>query len=98
MKTAISFALLLAAFGLPVVTVSTASSPGVRPEDVGLSSERLQRVSQMIQRRIAAGDLAGAVVVVARKGTRRVPQRARRDGSRDEAADDAGQRCSASRR
>ncbi len=68
MKTAISFALLLAAFGLPVVTVSTASSPGVRPEDVGLSSERLQRISQMIARRIAAGEIAGAVTVVARKG------------------------------
>src|SRR4051812_22419730 len=68
MKTAISFALLLAAFGLPVVTVSTASSPGVKPEDVGLSSERLQRISQMIARRIAAGEVAGAVTVVARKG------------------------------
>src|SRR3954471_11855356 len=68
MKTAISLAILLAAFGLPVVTVSTASSAGVRPEDVGLSSERLQRVSQMIARRIAAGEIAGAVTVVARKG------------------------------
>src|SRR3954452_5180169 len=68
MKTAISLAVLLAAFGLPVVTVSTASSAGVRPEDVGLSSERLQRISQMIARRIAAGEIAGAVTVVARKG------------------------------
>src|SRR3954452_7949512 len=68
MKTAISLAVLLAAFGLPVVTVSTASSAGVRPEDVGLSSERLQRISQMIARRIAAGEVAGAVTVVARKG------------------------------
>jgi len=68
MKTAISLAILLAAFGLPVVTVSTASSAGVRPEDVGLSSERLQRISQMIARRIAAGEIAGAVTVVARKG------------------------------
>jgi CubicO group peptidase (beta-lactamase class C family) len=68
MKTAISFALFLAALGLSVVTVSTASSPGVKPEDVGLSSERLQRISQMIARRIAAGEIAGAVTIVARKG------------------------------
>jgi CubicO group peptidase (beta-lactamase class C family) len=68
MKTAISFALLLAALGLSVVTVSTASSSGVKPEDVGLSSDRLQRISQMIARRIAAGEIAGAVTVVARKG------------------------------
>jgi len=68
MKTAISFALFLAALGLSVVAVSTASSPGVKPEDVGLSSERLQRISQMIARRIAAGEIAGAVTLVARKG------------------------------
>jgi CubicO group peptidase (beta-lactamase class C family) len=46
----------------------TASFPTAKPEEVGLSSERLQRVSQMIARRIAAGDLAGAVTIVARKG------------------------------
>jgi len=68
MKTAISFALFLTALGLSVATVSTASSPGVKPEDVGLSSERLQRISQMIARRIAAGEIAGAVTIVARKG------------------------------
>ena len=68
MKTAVSFALLLAALGLSVATVSTASSTGVKPEDVGLSSERLQRISQMIARRIAAGEIAGAVTIVARKG------------------------------
>ena len=50
------------------VMVIAASSPTTRPEDVGLSSERLQRITQMIQRRIAAGDIAGAVTVVARKG------------------------------
>jgi CubicO group peptidase (beta-lactamase class C family) len=68
MKTAASLALVLATFGLTVITVSTASSPGVRPEDVGLSSERLQRINQMIARHIAAGDIAGAVTAVARKG------------------------------
>src|SRR5688500_14791622 len=64
MKTAVLCVALLAALALPV---GTAPSVG-KPEDVGLSSERLQRVTQMIQRRIAAGDLAGAVVAIARKG------------------------------
>src|SRR5687768_4572305 len=65
MKTALQYSLLLTVLALPVVT---AFAPTGKPEEVGLSSERLQRVSQMIQRRIAAGDLAGAVTIVARKG------------------------------
>ena len=65
MKTALTSSLLFTILALSVVT---ASSPAVKPEDVGLSSERLQRISQMIQRHIAAGDLAGAVTIVARKG------------------------------
>ena len=63
MKTAISCALVVAALALV-----SAAAPTARPEDVGLSSERLQRIAQMIQRRIDAGDLAGAVAAVARKG------------------------------
>ena len=65
MKTAVLCALVLTALMLPV---ATASAPTTKPEEVGLSTQRLQRVSQMIQRRIAAGDLAGAVTIVARKG------------------------------
>ncbi len=48
--------------------VLAASSPVTKPEEVGLSSERLQRITQMIDRRIGAGDIAGAITVVARKG------------------------------
>jgi CubicO group peptidase (beta-lactamase class C family) len=44
------------------------ASPTAKPEEVGLSAERLQRITQMIERRIATGDLAGAVTIVARKG------------------------------
>jgi CubicO group peptidase (beta-lactamase class C family) len=65
MKAAAPFSCVLAALALSVVA---ASSPAVKPEDVGLSSERLQRISQMIGRRIAAGEIAGAVTIVARKG------------------------------
>jgi CubicO group peptidase (beta-lactamase class C family) len=56
-------------FTLLVLPLAAASSvPTAKPEDVGISSERLQRVSQMIQRRIAAGEMTGAVAIVARKG------------------------------
>jgi CubicO group peptidase (beta-lactamase class C family) len=64
MKTVVLAVVLLTVLALPVGTASLVG----KPEDVGLSSERLQRVTQMIQRRIAAGDLAGAVVAIARKG------------------------------
>jgi CubicO group peptidase (beta-lactamase class C family) len=66
MKIALLSVLLVALFTVPA---TTASAPTARPEDVGMSSERLQRVTQMIDRRIAAGELAGAVVIVARKGS-----------------------------
>jgi CubicO group peptidase (beta-lactamase class C family) len=73
MKTAALGALLLTILVLPV---STASSPTAKPEEVGMSSERLARVSEMIERRIAAGDIAGAVTIVARRGkvVHHVPQ------------------------
>jgi CubicO group peptidase (beta-lactamase class C family) len=67
MKTAIqSFLLFLLV--LVALPAGRESAPSGKAEDAGLSPERLQRISQMIQRRIAAGDLAGAVTVVARKG------------------------------
>jgi len=63
MKTALC-ALVLVALVLPV----TAAGPTGKPEEVGVSTERLQRITQMIKRRIDAGDLAGAVTLVARRG------------------------------
>jgi CubicO group peptidase (beta-lactamase class C family) len=55
--------LLLAAFSL-----TAASLPSTKPEDVGLSSERLRQIHAMVQRHIDAGDISGAVMFVARKG------------------------------
>ena len=39
-----------------------------RPEDSGVSTERLKRVGELVQRHIAAGDFSGAVTLVARNG------------------------------
>jgi CubicO group peptidase (beta-lactamase class C family) len=48
--------------------LAAASIQGAKPEEVGLSSERLQRIHQSIQRHIDAGDITGAVTLVARRG------------------------------
>ena len=44
------------------------SLPMAEPEEVGLSSERLTRINDMMQRHIAAGEISGGVTVVARRG------------------------------
>jgi CubicO group peptidase (beta-lactamase class C family) len=65
MKTVAASALLLT---LVTVAGGNAAAPSATPEEVGLSSERLQRITAMIERRIAAGDIAGAVTIVGRRG------------------------------
>ena len=42
--------------------------PTAKAEDVGLSTERLQRIHEVIQRHIDAKEISGAVTLVARKG------------------------------
>jgi CubicO group peptidase (beta-lactamase class C family) len=59
----LSIAFLIAAFSL-----TAASLPSSKPEDVGLSSERLQRIHALVQRHMDLGDITGAVILVARKG------------------------------
>ena len=46
----------------------SAAGPATRPEDVGLSGERLQRINQMVQRYIDAREITGAVTIVTRRG------------------------------
>src|SRR5438093_5219830 len=42
--------------------------PTTKPEQVGLSSERLERIGQVLRADVERGRIPGAVVVVARKG------------------------------
>ena len=42
--------------------------PTAKPEDVGMSSERLARMGPAVQRHIDAGEIAGVVTLVARRG------------------------------
>jgi CubicO group peptidase (beta-lactamase class C family) len=55
-------------FALLAWPLAAASVPTVKPEEVGLSSERLQRIHEAIERHIDAHDISGAVTVVTRKG------------------------------
>ena len=57
--------LFMALLALPL---AAASLQVTKPEDVGLSSDRLKRITELIERRIAAGDISGAVTLVARRG------------------------------
>src|ERR1700674_5873452 len=42
--------------------------PEAAPEDVGISSQRLERLTRTMQQTVDNGDLAGVVVLIARKG------------------------------
>jgi CubicO group peptidase (beta-lactamase class C family) len=53
---------------LAMLSATAAPLEIVKPEQVGLSSDRLQRIHQTIQRHIDAGDISGAITLVARKG------------------------------
>ena len=66
MKTMIAAAALVAA--VAAGTTLRASTPTVRPEDVGLSADRLKRVTELMQRLIDAKTFSGAVTLVARNG------------------------------
>jgi CubicO group peptidase (beta-lactamase class C family) len=53
---------------LVTLSLAAAAIPTVNPQEAGLSAERLKRIDEMIQRRIDAGEMAGAVAVVGRHG------------------------------
>jgi CubicO group peptidase (beta-lactamase class C family) len=63
-KCFVIFLLMALTASLPL----TGTVTKVKPEEVGMSSERLQRIEQMLDRRIAAGEMTGAVAIVARRG------------------------------
>ena len=52
--------------GLPLQGAGSVMT--AKPEDVGLSSERLARIHEAVQRHIDAGSVSGAVTLVARHG------------------------------
>ena len=61
------FVVAVTAAALPMATMAGAV-PRATPEEVGLSSERLGRVTEVVRQHIEAGDVSGAVTLVARRG------------------------------
>jgi CubicO group peptidase (beta-lactamase class C family) len=59
-----AFLLLVLALVWPLA----AAGPVAKPEDVGMSSERLRRIHELVQRHIDAKSFSGAVTLVARNG------------------------------
>ena len=53
---------------LLAVATAWAQVPAAAPDEVGMSTERLDRIGEMIQRAIDAKQISGAVTVVARRG------------------------------
>ncbi len=65
----VTMALLFACTALSAVSLAAGTSTSsARPEDEGLSTPRLKRVAELVQRHIDAGSFSGAVTLVARNG------------------------------
>jgi CubicO group peptidase (beta-lactamase class C family) len=56
------------AVGVAAVALTAAVVPRARPEEVGLSSDRLRRIAGVVQGYIDRGQISGAVTMVSRKG------------------------------
>ena len=65
MTRTIQTMLLAAAVALPA---AAGQVPAGKPEEAGMSTERLQRIRQAMERHIEAGEISGAVTLVARHG------------------------------
>jgi CubicO group peptidase (beta-lactamase class C family) len=65
-------ATILASAGLLATMLALPSAAGQvptgKPEEAGMSTERLQRIHQAMERHIEAGEISGAVTLVARHG------------------------------
>jgi CubicO group peptidase (beta-lactamase class C family) len=62
------FALTAAIWLIAVSLIQAASLPTAKPSQVGLSAERLERLSRVMQEYVDGGKIAGMVTLVARNG------------------------------
>jgi CubicO group peptidase (beta-lactamase class C family) len=68
MRYARLFGLLLLAGLVAGPVLGAGPLPTVKPDAVGLSQERLDRIRTMVKKHIDGGEISGAVMLVARKG------------------------------
>ncbi len=59
---------VVCALAVAAALLSAGSVPSGKPEEVGMSSERLARIHEAVARHIDAGSVTGAVTLVTRKG------------------------------
>jgi CubicO group peptidase (beta-lactamase class C family) len=59
---------LVALVGLAPCALFSRELPVTRPESVGMATERLSRIEELVQRYVASGQIVGAVTVVMRDG------------------------------
>jgi CubicO group peptidase (beta-lactamase class C family) len=59
---------VLASAAVAAACAASAATPTVRPESVGLSTARLARVTDLMQRQIDAATFSGSVTLIARNG------------------------------
>jgi len=60
--------MMLIVFLLIAASINAETPRASKPEDVGISAERLKRIHSLLQSHIDAGDFSGSVAVVARNG------------------------------
>jgi len=68
MRTTLLRCAVVLLLGLVAAAASSAPLPQAAPDDVGLSPQRLERMSALMQHAVDAGDIPGAVVMIARRG------------------------------
>jgi CubicO group peptidase (beta-lactamase class C family) len=69
LRRSFACALLVALFAAGSAFAASDETPALtRPEDVGVSSERLERITAAMQRYVDQGNLPGVVTLVARRG------------------------------
>ncbi|REM37147.1 serine hydrolase, partial [Mycobacterium tuberculosis] len=71
MKRSLRAAVLGLGLALPLFLPQFAAAqqlPTAKPEQVGLSTERLQMLTDVLKADVAAGKIPGAVLLVARQG------------------------------
>ena len=72
-KLAAALAVVGSILGCPVLAQTSAPSseeplPRARPEEVGMSSERLARIGATLKADVERGQIPGAVIAIARRG------------------------------
>ena len=68
MRNRLHSTVIAVSIALGALPLAAASVQAAKPEELGFSTDRLERIHETIERHIAAGDISGAVTLVARRG------------------------------